>query len=510
MSRRSRSQDRIIWDQLFAVSPGNPVSLQTQLQERIVAAIFNRYYPGSQALPSCRELARHLGIARNTVVRAYNSLVANGFLTARRGSGFYVNTDILNGKLKFDPQQGTTSERFDWDGRFCLQLPVDSDNDRQCPWNRYPYPFVSGEPDADFTPIAGWRECCREALSPQAMQRWVTDGIEFEDPLLIEQLQTRLLPRRGIWASSDEILITASVQQARYFIASLLMSTGTTVGLEEPGCLEVRKLFALKGARLIGLPVDHAGLRVDYRLDDCDYVYVTPNHQYPTTVTMSAQRRRDFLDYALTADFAVVEEDYESEFNFLSEASPALKNFDRDDRVIYVGSVSRALLPGLDLAYVVAPAKLIRVLRALRQLTFRHPFAHGQQAFAHFLARGHYDALLYRLNRSYKERWQALSDVLERYLPELAIMPLSGGTACWIKGPSGLDAEELQRKAKADGILIEASNRYFWSDCAQSNFIRLGFGSIPVERIEPGIRQLARLIRRMLATAQREFGHRIA
>ena len=500
MSRRPRNQDHTMWDQLFAVSSDSATTLQAQLRERVVTAIFDGYFRSDEPLPSCRELARHLGVARNTVVLAYENLVDEGYLIPRRGSGYYINTDILRGKVKFDPQRRSKGECFDWSRRLYFQPSVYCDIVKPRAWNQYPYSFISGQPDPDFIPIAGWRECCRETLSVQTIQQWATGRTEFDDPLLVEQLQTRLLPRRGIWASSEEILITAGAQQALYLIACLLITKRITVGLEAPGYVDVRNMFALRTSSVVGLPVDKAGLVVDNRLGDCDYIYVTPSHQYPTTVTMSAQRRRDLLNRAIAADFAVIEDDHESEANFLDEASPALKSLDRDGRVIYVGSISRSLVPGLCLGYLVGSPELIREVRALRQLMLRHPSGDNQRAFAHFLARGHYDALLYRLSYTYQERWQTMGDALKRYLPEAVITPPSGGTACWVQGPPELDARALQQKAMARGIFIESDDTYFLSGGSPRHYFRLGFSSIPVDRIEPGLRKLAKLIHQMLAT----------
>ena len=511
MSRRLRSLDHIIWDQLFAVSPDSAMTLQAQLREQLVVAILDGYFLSNEPLPPCRKLAKHLNVARNTVVLAYQHLVDEGYLIPRRGSGYYINPDMLVGRVESDPRRSSRVERFNWNRRFGFQPSVQHNIVKPCAWKEYPYPFIYGQLDPDFVPVADWRECSRETLSVQAIQEWVTDRIEFDDPLLIEQLQARVLPRRGIRASAEEILITVGAQNGLYLVASLLMTNRTTVGIEDPGYVDARNIFALRTSHLVGLPVDEAGLVVDERLDNCDYVYVTPSHQCPTMATMSVQRRRHLLERSVAAGFAIIEDDYESESNFFNNPTPALKSLDRDGRVIYVGSISRSLAPGLRIGYLVGSPELIREARALRRLMLRHPPGNNQQAFAHFLARGHYDALLCRLSHTYQERWQAMRDALERYLPEAVIMPSSGGTACWVKGPAELDAGELQRKAMARGILIEPGDIYFLSDYPPRNYFRLGFSSIPVDRIEPGIHKLATLIHQMLVSRcsprRREPGH---
>lgn len=250
-------------------------------------------------------------------------------------------------------------------------------------------------------------------------------------------------------------------------------------------------------SRLVGLPVDQKGMALDERLNGCDYVYVTPSHQSPTTVTMSLERRHALLERAKQSDFVLIEDDYESELNYMGKPSPALKSFDQGNRVIYVSSLSKTLSPGVRFGFMVAAPELIREARALRRLMVRHPATNNQRAVALFLAQGHHDALIQRLRSAYKERWQAMADALDRHLPDSSRKPTFGGTSYWVKGPDGLDAGELARRAKECSILIEPGDVHFMSEPAPLNYFRLGFSSIALDRIEPGIRKIAELIRQM-------------
>jgi GntR family transcriptional regulator/MocR family aminotransferase len=268
--------------------------------------------------------------------------------------------------------------------------------------------------------------------------------------------------------------------------------------VEEPGYPDARNIFALRTPKVIGLAIDGDGLVANHRLNACDYLYTTPSHQSPTMVTMSLERRKALLRRALAADFVVIEDDYESETNFVGEPTPAIKSFDTSSRVIYVGSLSRTLAPGLRLGYLVGPAELIRELRVLRRLMVRHPPANNQRSVALFLARGHYDSLLRRLNHVSHDRWQAMGDALDRYLPELRRPQTSGGTCYWVEGPKELDAAELQRIAATRGILIETGGICFTGKSPPQNYFRLGFSSIDTERIAPGIERLAKVIHEMV------------
>lgn len=493
-----------MWRELFRLSPSSDRNLQRQLREQLVAAILDGHLPIDHALPSSRELARQLGVARNTVVLAYQHLVDEGFLIARQRRGYFVNRDMLRGRVAADrgdiespaPKRAAA---IDWPSRYRFVPSRQRNIHKPANWEQFQYPFVYGQPDPALIPVADWRDCARQALSVGSIRESARDRVDADDPLLVEQIQTRLLTRRGIWVSTDEILVTLGAQHALYLLASLLVSERDTVGIEDPGYPDARNIFLRHTSRVVCLPVDESGVRVDDAMAACDYVYVTPSHQAPTTVTLASDRRAMLLDQAAADDFLIIEDDYEAETNFASEPTPALKASDRGGRVIYIGSLSKTLAPGLRVGFMVGPPDLIREARALRRLMVRHPPSNNQRMVALFLSLGHHDALINRLTQSYGERWQAMADSLERHLPETHAMPAFGGTSVWVRGPRGLDCNELYERALTRSILIERGNVYFCSSRPPGNYFRLGYSSIPVDRIEPGIRELAALVQAAVA-----------
>jgi GntR family transcriptional regulator/MocR family aminotransferase len=193
-------------------------------------------------------------------------------------------------------------------------------------------------------------------------------------------------------------------------------------------------------------------------------------------------------------NFIIIEDDYEFETNYLSDPIPALKSLDTNDRVIYVGSLSKSLFPGLRLGYMAGPKVLIDELRALRRLMLFHPPNNNQRTAALFLSLGYHDTLINRIHRVYRERWQQMGRSLEHHLPGSSQVPSFGGTSYWINGPHGLDSEHLAIQARQYGVIIEPGVATFANPEPPKNYFRLAFSSIAVKKIEPGIKIIAGLI----------------
>jgi len=487
-----------MWKQLLQHSARENMSLQGQIREMLVGAILGGQLPAGVPIPSSREMAEQLGVARNTVVLAYQQLADEGYLVSRQRSGHFVNAEMLAGRLAA-PARAPLTELVgappDWERRYRLRPSQQRSIVKPADWQKYPYPFLYGQFDAALFPTADWRECCIKALSVLDIREWAPDQIARDDESLVQQIRTRVLPRRGVWASADEIVITVGAQHALYLVADLLMREGTRVGIEDPGYPDARNIFASRTTQLLSFPVDREGLPVTDALRKLDFLYATPSHQCPTTVTMPLERREALLKMADEADFVIIEDDYESENRFDGEPTPALKSLDRSNRVIYVGSLSKTLAPGLRIGYIVGPAELITELRALRRLMLRHPPAYIQRAFALFLSLGHYDSLLRRLAATQRERATLVLDAMARHLPQCDVVPVSGGGSCWVKLPGTLDATQLTQRAQEHGVLIEPGEVFFGGQAPPRQFFRLGYSSIAAAAIEPGIAVLGELVR---------------
>lgn len=470
--------------------------LQEQLRENLLQAILDGALPPDEALPSSRKLSNLLKISRNTVVLVYDKLVQDNFLIPSDRRGYFINEKFLRQQLNVNvaPRLQRSVERSDhapdWDN-WLQQRPsqlkaiVKPRN-----WREYRYPFIYGQVEHDERTSMLWRDCARIANSGAHLRSWVDDQVMLDDPLLVEQIVQRVLPRRGIKASAEEILISVGTQSSLYLLSCMLSRPGQVVGLENPGYVDARNIFQLAGCQPRPLRLDRQGLVVDEQLTGCKLIFCTPSHQAPTGVTMPVYRRMALLERAREDDFLLIEDDYDSEHNHLGGNHPALKSFDTLGRVIYLGSLTKGLLPGVRLGFIVAAPELIHELRALRRYQYRHPPANNQRILALFLAMGHYDAHLRRLRDSLARKWYRISHALHAHLPDCQTSGMSGGSALWMEGPPGFDAWQLQRLAAKRGVLIEPGDIHFLDAERPQQFFRLGYGAIAEAMIEPGIAAL--------------------
>ena len=485
-------------DWLIHLRRGEYASLQTQIREALVSAILDRNLDQSEPIPSTRKMAKSLGVSRNTVVLAYQGLLDDGYLMARERSGYYVSDKALGETSAPKPRVKNASAavtHVDWGKRLKLKPSQQSIVIKPQDWQSFPYPFIYGQVDHNLFPLAEWRDCTRQALGKKWLGTWTNDSWSIDDPLLVEQIRRRILPRRGIMASDDEILVTLGAQNALYLITELLVDKSTRVAMEDPGYPDVRNAFELKTANVTPIKVDEHGLTLSADLDKADVVFTTPSHQFPTTVTMPLERRMALLKKAHEKDFLIIEDDYEFETNYVNEPCPALKSLDDDGRVIYVGSLSKTLFPGLRLGFMVGPKTLIAEARALRRLMVRHAPNNNQRAAALFLSLGHHDTLIRRLHKAYRTRWEIMGKALSDHLPMSSRSPSFGGTAYWVKGAAGLDSDKLAKAALDKGIYIEPMSIPFAGTAKPKNYFRLAFSSIDESKIEPGIKLLAETIR---------------
>ncbi len=493
-----------LWAQLFALDGHAGLPLQSRLRLKVVQVILDGRLADGAALPSSRDLAQVLGLSRNTVTAVYQQLVDEGYLESRPRSGVFVHAGARPMSIgaadrivdPFSAEGAGPGASPQWDARVLRSLRSRPTLSKPDQWRDVAYPFVYGTHDAELFPTEDFRECCVRSLARSQLPHWTPDFETDDMPDLVEQIRTRLLPKRGVFARPEEILVTVGAQHAAYLVAEALFDRGTRVGFEEPGYPHVRNAFSLRTSQLIGIPVDHEGLVVD-ALPGLDYVFVTPSHQSPTTHTLSLERRQWLLRKAALQDFVIIEDDYEAENLYAGEPTPALKSLDKTGRVIYIGSLSKSLSPALRLGYIVAQKELIEELRVLRHAMVRHPSAFLQHAYALFLSLGHHDSHARRVNQVLRQRMDVAVRAMAEHLPECETTLAQGGASVWVKTPDWLDGGALSLRARQHGVLIEPGDVFFANPPQPCPYFRLRLSSIDVGQIEPGIRALRDAVRGM-------------
>lgn len=479
----------------FFLQPDAQGTLQSQIQQMIAQGILSGRFQRGEKLPSTRKLAVHLGVSRITVTIAYTELLASDYLSSKGRSGYFVSENAPSPPV-FTPGPDT-QDAVDWTRAIGQRFSGGVTPSKPQDWSKYRYPFVYGQADQSLFDHANWRLCALQALGQRDFNSMTNDYYDQDDPQLIEFIARHTLPRRGITAAPEQILITLGAQNALWLTAQVLLTQRRRAALEDPCYHALRDILIQSRCHVTPVRVDQDGLPPEAIPPETDVIFTTPSHQCPTNATMPMARRRALLERAREMDAIIVEDDYEFETSFLRPPSPALKSLDADGRVIYVGSFSKSLFPGLRLGYLVGSEPFIREARALRASVLRHPPGHIQRTASYFLSLGHYDALVRRMSNALHERRTKMEEVIVQTGLQIAGQGAHGGSSFWMRAPETVDTQILAARLRARGVLIEPGQSFFGGEEQPQNFYRLGYSSIPTSRITDGLQALASEIEEM-------------
>ncbi len=465
-----------------------------------VAAIYRRLAdaiaegvlrPGTR-LPATRRLAQDLGVSRNTVAAAYDRLLAEGLVESRVGAGTFVAA--IERRLRAPSSRGggalvpSPAVR-----RLLVELAPEVSAQARPPAR---YDFAVGLPDPRFFPRDEWRRELAHRLRPTAVLE-----THYGDPAgsaaLRAAIARHIAVTRAVRVPPDDIVVTHGAQHGISLVARALLAPGDVVAMEDPGYPPIRALFASLGARVVPVPVDEQGIRVDRLPARAAIVYTTPSHQFPLGMPMSSSRRQELLEWADRRRAAVIEDDYDSEFRFGARPLDSLHSLDRSGRVVYVGTFSKSLLPSLRLGFVVTPPSLADGVRLIRRVSDWSADPLPQEALAAILDSGVFATAVRRARRAYERRHAALHAALTRELPhELVTVPSHAGLhlAAHLRPQAPRSAARVVERAHELGVRVRSIDEFYAGRPSTTGLV-LGFGRVDESDIDPGVRLLAQAVR---------------
>ncbi|KHK56492.1 DNA-binding protein [Burkholderia sp. A9] len=481
----------------FERDAGPHAAARMSQQQRLYAclrdAILNGRVAEGARLAASRTLADELGIARNSVLYAYERLASEGFVIGTR-QGTVVAQMGLRG-----PQVAAAAPVAD---TVVLSRRV-VQAERATSGLDESLPFMPGVPAVDEFPLAAWRRCIERAwraAGPAQLGYQSAEG----DAMLRDAIAGYLRASRGVRCDAAQVIVTDGTQGALDLCARALADAGDVAWIENPGYHGARNAFLAADLRVEPIGVDAQGLAPhshDWRDRPPKLVYITPSHQYPLGAVMSLERRLALVAHARAAGAWIVEDDYDSEFRHHGTPHAAVQGLADDAPVIYLGTFSKVMFPALRLGFMVVPAALAQPLRDAAGALLLQGRAVEQRALAEFIDAGHFTRHLRRMRRVYAERRDALHDALERRLrTRLTVSGGAGGMHLSARLDVPVADTELSRVAQAHGLILRPLSSFCLPGTAHGyNGLVLGYGSVPAERMDALALWIGEMIDRVLA-----------
>jgi GntR family transcriptional regulator/MocR family aminotransferase len=470
-------------------------TLQRQTYRALRDAILAGRLCGGERLASTRALARELGVSRNTVLAAYDQLVAEGYAAPRGGSGTFVAQGLpprARGGGGAPAARGPAPRLSGFGRRLAAGVPRGHAT-WSLPRERVACDFRYGEPAYAETPLATWAR-----LLGRRARRLSVKRLAYQPPggaeELCEALAGYLARARGVVCGPEQIVVVRGSQQAIDLVTRLLVDPGDTVVLEEPHYTGFSFCLAALGAEVVFVPVDREGLRVERlaAIGAARLACVTPSHQFPAGGVLSLPRRLALLDWARARKAYVLEDDYDGEFRYDGRPIECLQALDRDGCVVYTGTASKILFPALRIGWLVAPPALAEQLRAARALADTGTDGLEQLAFADFIREGHLERHVRRSRTRHAARRRALVEAVERELgPRAQVLGESAGLHVLLRLPelSGRDVRRLREACRERGVGVYPAAPFYARPPARAELL-LGYAALPEARIRDGVRRL--------------------
>jgi GntR family transcriptional regulator / MocR family aminotransferase len=482
------------WADLYAfrVDRKGDAPLFRQIYAQMRAAILSRALRAGAKLPSSRELAVRLAVSRTAVVAAYEQLLAEGYVTGKIGAGTYIAADLPEPFAGTRPKQKKrtppASRTTESSARPVRKIP-------DVTFHSEPRPFNLGRTLLDARTVELWRK-----LTARSLRAFSSEHLGYDDPRGTAALRSHvcdyLRAARAVRCDPEQIVITAGTQHAIDIVIRTLGGPDNEVWVEDPGYPLTRLALMAAGATVHPVPVDEKGIDVEAgkRLaPHARAAFVTPSHQFPTGVQLAMPRRLELLAWAREARAWVVEDDYASEFRYGGRPLASLQGLDDGERVIYIGTLNKALFPGLRLGYAVLPPALVRPFATARYLLDRQPSTLCQAVVTDFMAEGHFAAHIRRMRSAYQDQRDTLVAALRRRLGDhISVDPPDQGMHLVAYLRRGLSDVAIEDAAREQGVIVRAMSRMHVAAPARSALM-FGFSGYPRQTIGPAVARLARV-----------------
>ncbi|MEC1260663.1 PLP-dependent aminotransferase family protein [Bacillus swezeyi] len=449
-----------------------------QIYQRIKEEIFSRNLLPGKKLPSKRELAKALNVSINSVNAAYQQLLAEGYLYSKERKGFFV-------------EQIETFHATEHSKPLQLEKELAEGENRGSGWISFSHMSV----DTAHFPFKTWLRCEQKAVASH------TDELgEMTHPQGVYQVRQTIARfialTRGVKCHPEQIVISAGTQPLIHIIQDLLPESAL-YAMEEPGYSRIYQLLKNERKRVVTIGLDHKGIRIsDIQALDPDVLFVTPSHQFPTGIIMPVSRRIQLLNWVSDGeDRYIVEDDYDSEFKYGSDTIPALQSLDRSEKVIYIGTFSKSLLPGLRISYMVLPQKLLKRYRKRHHFSIQSSSVLTQFALQELIESGEYQKHIKKMNQIYEEKRTRLIGSLEKtFTGRVKIKGASAGLHFVADFETERSEEEILMRARENRVEVYGMNRFSLNSKKEirtgTASLVLGFAKIGMDQIDEGVVKL--------------------
>jgi GntR family transcriptional regulator/MocR family aminotransferase len=482
---------------LITVDPTYPQPLYYQVYESLRRAIHAGQLSPGMKLPSSRDLTELLNLSRNTVNNALAQLAAEGYLETRPKQGTFVTHEIPEMSLSPMLSDEVVTPHLPARAISRQGQRLAGTKPHQERKGARQNIFTNGIPDLEHFPFDIWAQLTAQhyRYAPLELFDEMMPPAGYEP--LRQAIADHLRVARAVNCVAEQVIIVSGSQQGFYLAANMLLDPGDKVWMEEPGCMGPRAACLSQGAALIGVPVDEAGMDVEKAMviaPDARVAYINPSHQYPLGVTLSLARRYQLLQWAAEHGSWIIEDDFDSEFRYSGRPLASVQGLDRHGVVIYIGTFSKVLFPGLRLGYMVVPREVAASFTAARAVIDKYPQVINQIVLADFIKQGHFDRHLRRMRKHYDRKRRMLLEALQQEVGEvLQLGPADAGMHICGYLPDELPDVEVASVAAEQGIeLLPLSE--FYIGTKPHNGLILGYTAIPLEHIRDGTRMLKRAI----------------